>query len=415
MKLVYKLLSRRISAWQWAGFFLANLLGTCIVLGSVQFYHDVAPLFRSGDSFMKPGYLVVAKHVSTLRTLGGAGTGFSPDEVDELRRQPFTRSVGEFTPAGFEVYASVAAGPGGPAFGTEMFFEALPDAYVDVDLAHWRYEPGSGEVPVVVPRNYLNLYNFGFARSRGLPTLSEGMISLVGINLVLRGPGGTMRLRGRITGFSDRLNTILVPQTFMDEANARLAPDADKRPSRLIVEVKNPADARIARFLHDRGYDTEADGDAAGKATYFLRLTTGLVMGVGVVICLLAFYVLLLSVFILLQKHTEKLDTLLLLGYTPAQAARPFHTLCIGLNTATLLLATGMAAWLRTRYLPAFGELYPAYEAGPVWPALATALGLYLLTAALHYACVSRKVAAVWHMHRTRPAARRATRRRQQP
>ena len=168
MKLVYKLLSRRISAWQWAGFFLANLLGTCIVLGSVQFYHDVAPLFRSGDSFMKPGYMVVAKHVSALRTLGGADTGFSPDEVDELRRQPFARSVGEFTPAGFEVYASVAAGPGGPAFGTEMFFEALPDAYVDVDLSHWRYEPGSGEVPVVVPRNYLNLYNFGFARSRGL-------------------------------------------------------------------------------------------------------------------------------------------------------------------------------------------------------------------------------------------------------
>jgi len=415
MKLVYKLLSRRISAWQWAGFFLANLLGTCIVLGSVQLYHDVTPIFRSGDSFMKPEYLVVAKHVSTLRTLRGADTGFEPDEVDELRRQPFTLSVGEFTPAGFEVYASMAAGTGGPAFGTEMFFEALPDAYLDVDLTRWHYEPGSGEVPVVVPRNYLNLYNFGFARSRGLPALSEGMISLVGINLLLRGPGGTMRLRGHITGFSNRLNTILVPQTFMDEANAQLAPDAAKRPSRLIVEVKNPADARIARFLHDRGYDTEDNGDAAGKATYFLRLTTGLVMGVGVVICLLAFYILLLSVFILLQKHTEKLDTLLLLGYTPSRVAQPFHTLCIGLNTATLLLAAGMAAWLRTRYLPAFGELYPAYEAGPIWPALITALGLYLLTAVLNYICVRRKIASVWYMHRTQPSGHRASCGRKQP
>ena len=399
MKLLCKLLSRRISPWQWAGFFLANLLGMCIVLGSVQFYSDVAPFFTAGDSFMKRECLVVAKHVSALRNLPGQDTGFTPAEINELRRQPFTQSVAGFTPARFEVYASLQAGSGTPGFATEMFFEALPDYYLDVDLSDWHYVASNGELPVIVPRNYLNLYNFGFARSRRLPLISEGMAGLVGIDLFLRGPGGTMRLRGRIAGFSDRINTILVPLTFLETANEQLAPQAETRPSRLMVEVKNPADARIATFLASHGYDTEGNAADTGRITYFLRLTTGLVLGVGTVICLLAFFILLLSVFILLQKHTEKIDTLLLLGYTPGAVARPFHLLSLTLNGLTLLLGIALASWARSRYLSAFEELSASYEAGSAAPALLTATGLFALTSVLHWLAVRRKVINVWKLH----------------
>lgn len=56
---------------------------------------------------------------------------------------------------------------------TEMFFESVPDEYVDVNLDKWLFDKETRVIPIIIPRNYLNLYNFGFAQSRSLPKLSE--------------------------------------------------------------------------------------------------------------------------------------------------------------------------------------------------------------------------------------------------
>lgn len=68
-------------------------------------------------------------------------------------------------PADYRVTGSV--GMGGIGFSTYLFFESVPDRFLDVDSQAWHYEPGSRDIPIVIPRNYLNLYNFGFARSQG--------------------------------------------------------------------------------------------------------------------------------------------------------------------------------------------------------------------------------------------------------
>ena len=41
------------------------------------------------------------------------------------------------------------------------------------------------------PRNYLNLYNFGFAQSRSLPQLSEGVMGMVNLDIRITGAGHT--------------------------------------------------------------------------------------------------------------------------------------------------------------------------------------------------------------------------------
>ena len=56
MNLVWKLLRQHLSIPQMAGFFFANLFGMIIVLLSVQFYHDVIPVFTAEDSFMRSDF-----------------------------------------------------------------------------------------------------------------------------------------------------------------------------------------------------------------------------------------------------------------------------------------------------------------------------------------------------------------------
>ena len=392
-RLVNKLLGRHINGWQLAGFVLANLLGMAIVLVAVQFFADVKPLMTGGDSFMRPGQIVVTKRVNSLGTLTGASPSFTEQEIEELEQQPFAKQVGRYTPSLFSVFASVRQ------FSTEMFFEAVPDEYLDIDLSEWHYDSESDHVPIILPRAYLNLYNFGFASSQGLPTLSENIIERVNINLRLTGTHDTVNKTGRVVAFSRTLNTILVPQAFIDDMNSRLSPDRKPEAARLIVRTENPADERIATFLTDHNYDTEADDADASRVAGFLRLLTTAVMAIGLVITILSFYVLLLSIFLLFHKHTEKIDNLLLIGYSPSMVARPFHLLTIILNLVVLIGAFIIVVLTRSWYLPLFGELYNQFSPSAFVPTLLIGVSIFLLVSAINFMTIRRKVQSIWHMH----------------
>ena len=383
-RLVWKLLRRHISGAQLGGFFLASLFGMTIVLLGLQFYRDVAPVFTEGNSFLKKNYIVATRKISTLGSLTGKSNTFSTQDMEDLRRQPFTQSVGAFTPSLFNVSAGLGMERTGIRLSTEMFFESVPDKYMDISLDRWRFDPESHVIPIVIPRNYLNLYNFGFAQSRNLPKLSEGLMNLVQMNIRLSGNGLTEVFRGQIIGFSNRLNTILVPQTFMDWANTRYAPGKQPRPSRLIVEVNNPADPAINRYFDEKGYETEGEALDAGKATYFLRLITSVVIGIGLLISLLAFYILMLSIFLLLQKNSEKLHNLLLIGYTPTQAGTPYYLLSIVLNLSVWILAVGCVALSRHAYLGFLQKFLPQLPDSSCIPCVLTGFVLAVAVSTLH-------------------------------
>ena len=379
MRLIWKLMRSHISWAQLAGFFFANLCGMVIVLLGIQFYQDVAPVFTEGDSFFKKDYVIVSRKVSTLGTFVGKSNTFSESDIREIKEQPFAKGVGEFTPSSFQVSAGVGMEQLGLNLSTAMFFESVPDQYVDVSLQDWHFEPGQEMIPIIIPRNYLDLYNFGFAQSRSLPQISEGVINMVNLEVRISGKNQRDTYRGKIVGFSNRLNTILVPQSFMAWANNYYADDTmQKEPSRLIVEVNNPADERIAQFLRERGYECEGDKLDAGKTAWFLKMIVGIVMAVGLLISVLSFYILMLSVYLLLQKNTTKLENLLLIGYGPAYVAMPYQVLTIGLNLLVLLVSIVLVCSLRASYLEMLERIYPALDAGtPVWTIL---IGLVLFT-----------------------------------
>ena len=399
MRLVWKLLRQHISFPQLAGFFFANLCGMVIVLLSVQFYKDVLPVFTEGDSFMKKDYVIVSKKVSTLGSFVGKSKTFSEQDVAEISGQPFTKGVGAFTPSQFKVSAGMGMENVGLHMSTAMFFESVPDEYVDVNLDKWEFDENERVVPIIIPRNYLNLYNFGFAQSRSLPQMSEGVMGMVNLDIRITGAGRTENFKGKIAGFSNRLNTILVPETFMTWANNEFAPGQKSEPSRLIVEVNNPTDDRIAKFFKDKGYDTEDDKLDAGKTTWFLKVIVGIVLSVGLLISVLSFYILMLSIYLLLQKNTSKLENLLLIGYSPAKVALPYQLLTLLLNAVVLFLSVGIVIYVRGNYMDLIEKLFPQLEEGNAGPALVVGLLLFIGVSLFNMVAVRRKVASIW-MHK---------------
>ena len=396
MKLLWKLLRQHISIGQLTGFFLANLFGMSIVLLSIQFYKDVIPVFTEGDSFMKKEYLIVTKKISAIGSFAGKTNTFSEDELKSLQEQRFSKDVGAFTPSQFKVSAGFGMKEAGISLSTEMFFESVPNKFVDVSLDKWHFDKESRSIPIIIPRSYLNLYNFGFAQSRSLPKLSEGVMGLIQMDIVIKGNGRLEQYKGNIVGFSNRLNTILVPEDFMKWANSEFADENKPQPVRLIVEVDNPADDGIARYYQEKGYEAENDKLDAGKTTYFLRLITGIVMGVGLFISILSFYILMLSIFLLLQKNTVKLESLLLIGYSPAKVAIPYQVLTLGLNLIVLALSIGIVMYMRGMYTEVLTQLFPQMEMSIMWPAYVAGIILFSLVSVINIIAIRKKIASIW-------------------
>lgn len=394
MKLIWKLLRHHISVAQLAGFFLANLCGMVIVLLGIQFYNDVLPIFTQSDSFLKKDYIVVSKKVNTLGSFLGRSNQFSNGDIEEVKEQPFTESVGPFTSSHFQVSAGL--GIEGIQMSTAMFFESVPDEFVDIETDKWRFTPGDGTIPIIIPRNYLNLYNFGFAQSRSLPQISEGLMGTISLDIRIAGKGKRDNYKGRIVGFSNRLNTILVPDAFMKWANTQYAEGKQKGPSRLIIEVNNPTDERIARFFEDKGYETENDKLDNGKAAWFLKIIVGIVLSVGLVISILSLYILMLSIFLLLQKNTYKLENLLLIGYSTRKVAFPYQAMTVLLNGLVLVLSTAIVLLVRHVYSNLMDEMGLPIDTGAPWLAIGAGIVLFLIVSAINTTLIYRKMKSLF-------------------
>ena len=391
MKPLWKLLRSHLSVVQTVGFALAGVVGMTVVLTALQAYRDVMPIFRAPDSFVHGDYLVLSKRVGTLQTFGLGGGGFSEEELRDLRKQPFVREVGTFVPADYRVKGSVSAG--GVGFSTYLFFESVPDRFLDVEPEAWRFDPAQREIPIIIPRNYLNLYNFGFARSQGLPQISEGLFRRVTLDVELSGAGRSEHFRGRIVGLSNRLNTILVPESFIRWSNERFGSGSGaKDPLRVIVETEGPADERLAAYLSGKGYEAEGEAPDDGRAARLVRLAASAVAGVGLVFSVMSFYMLLLSIFLLLQKESRKLENLLLLGYRPGRIALPYVSLTLGLNLAVWCGALLLGGVIRAQYLPLLETMQEGYRPAGVLLTVCCGLVLALLLTALNAAAIRRRI-----------------------
>ena len=396
MSLVWKLLRQHISVPQFVGFFFANLFGVLIVLSGFQFYRDVLPVFTAEDSFMKSDYIIVNKKIGTAGTLSGRDNTFNRSEIDQLAARKFVSRVGQFTSTAYKVDASMGVN-GTRVVNSELFFESIPDAFVDVPLKDWHYTPGEHVVPIILPRSYITMYNFGFAQSHALPKISDGLVGMIDLDIFISGNGHQDRFKGKVIGFSGRLNSILVPQSFMDWSNRRYAPDTEQAPHRLIIEVGNPADENIAKYMDSKGYDVEDGNLNAEKTTYFLRMMVSMVVIVGLIISALSFYILMLSIYLLVQKNASKLENLLLLGYSPSRVALPYQLLTVTLNASVLVIVWIALYFIRSYYMGIIETLFPDIEDGSIVPAVGFGLLLFAGVSLLNLWVVRRKIMRIWH------------------
>lgn len=403
--IVWRLLRRNISIAQLSGYAVANLAGLAIVLSAIQFYRDIRAAWTEEDSFISRDYLIISKKVKGI-AFDATSHEFTPEEIADINSQPWIRKSDRFTAAQFKVNASLDLL--GHGMYTALFLEAIPDEYFDrLPLGWtWKPEPENGslpELPIVISKDYLTLYNFGFAASRGYPQVSESTIGQIPLRISLSGRGQQINIPGRVVGFSSRLNTFAVPQDFITWANGKFSEEPPANPSRLILEVNTPGDPAINAYFEQHGYESAGDKADNGRASYFLSVVTAVVISVGAVITLLAFFILLLSITLLLQKNRDKLRALMMLGYSSESVAR-YYYLIVGAINATVFAGAAIAVLAaRTLWSPALDQL--GLKGSSAWLTLAIGLGIMLLITLGNVMAIRRNVGRTFpHPHRKQTA-----------
>lgn len=388
LRLLFKLLRQNISIWQICGFVIANLLGGIIVLFGIQAYIDFDNFINKKNGLLNEGYVVISKPISGLTTLGsilGAQPTFSNDEIEQLEEHQAVTAVGRFTAATFELSGSFALAD--IKVSTDLFMESVPDRFIDVKFNSeeiWKADINCKELPVIIPRRYLSIYNYGYASSKGLPQLSEGLTSMFPIKIRVRGNNITKYYDAKIVGYTDRLNTILVPETFLQQANSIYGEKGESQPSRLILETKvSGKDTAFIEYLEKSGYAIEGDTENIQLQT-LVHSILWVVIGIGGVVSLLAFFLLLISVQLLIEKNKEKFVNLNSLGYSIKEIATPYLLLIAGIDTAVWLAAIIAVTIVYPNILAFIVALAPDMSLAPLLPLWGIAIAFAAIFILLH-------------------------------
>ena len=123
-----------------------------------------------------------------------------------------------------------------------------------------------------------------------------------------------------------------------------------------------------------------------------LKVSISIIVFIGIIFSLLSLIILTLSIYLLLQKNIDKLENLVLIGYSPRQVARPYIHLTIALDMAIMLLGISLTIVAQSLYMGQLSTL--AGRELPCSPIAAIVAGVIVAGATILFntAIIRRKI-----------------------
>ena len=384
-----KLQRKTLIPAQIIGYALTLLVGVAIVILVVQLYFDIKPLLTQQTDVFKSHAVTVSKPVTFFKTFDKSKLGFSEEELEDLERQEFVKKTAKFTSASFHISASINLGPQGSMY-TELFFESVPDEYLDVTSDKWEWDTDARFLPVIIPEDYLNLYNFGFAESQSLPVISPSTIEQISFNIHIEGNGKHRDDKSNIVGFSNKINTILVPDNFLQWANREYGKPEKQNVTRLLVEFTDASDERIPAYFERHGYDIKENELQSSKLMFLFKIALTFVFSVAAIIIILSRAFIVMSMNLIVQKNRNLFVNLYNIGYSPRQMAHFYQLMISVITLVDVLLAALIAMAIRQQYVNRLSAMFET-SSGSV-PSWMTAAVLVLLLLAVYNMLIQRSI-----------------------
>ena len=290
------------------------LIGLTALCLSFQLTLDVQSFHSGEEDLFGPNSVVIQKKVTKLSSLGMNNTDFSDEEIEELKAKEFITDVAPFESADFRVAISEVKGDGLPPFYADMFFQSIPDRFMDVDV-DWEWTEESEYVPIVLPRDFLMIINYGIAQSQGFNQISEELMLAARLTIHLKGETKNDKKIGRVVGFSQKISSILVPKSFLDYSNAEFGSGNKLQPNRIFITTVDDSYGELENLMEDMNLDIAKSAIDVAKIKTIISVVIGIFGIAAILIMLLSLLGFIQYSQLVLSKASYEITTLLRLGY----------------------------------------------------------------------------------------------------
>jgi hypothetical protein len=334
-------------------FFMASIglgIAMLLILIAIQAHTNFSQLLYSTKNQNETADFLVINKMITNAMMGQSGKStFTTEEIANIKKQPFVQAFGVVTSSQYKV---VIQAPGDLHFATDMFFESVPDSFLDVKDADWKWHEGDRTIPIILPSDFLNLYNFGFSLSQDLPQISQETVKALPLQVNISNNIISEQYLGHVVGFSDRISSFLVPASFMTWANEKYGTAIATGISRVIIKTPDPSNPTLVKFLEDNGYTTNQDKLKFSKTRMIVQTIVSVVGFFGFILLFFALLVFSMFIQLVITSCKREIQLLVMLGTAPKQLQRyllkQFVPLYIIIGIISLLLLTALQYWAAT-------------------------------------------------------------------
>ncbi|MDE6076585.1 MAG: hypothetical protein K2G29_02535, partial [Muribaculaceae bacterium] len=149
----------------------------------------------------------------------------------------------------------------------------------------------------------------------------------------------------------------------------------------------------IKDYLEANGLEVAGD-KSSSQAAYLLKIVAGIVIAIGGVITILSFFILLLSMSLLMEKNRDKLHSLLMLGVPVRDVERPYAVMVVVSTLVAYLLSAVCGVAMRGWYVEPLERL--GADVGSPWFGLIVGLLLSLVMTVVNVSAVHKRVVKAW-------------------
>lgn len=389
-KPISHLLQTGSNAWSRRFSYIGLGIGILLLLTSLQMFINLQQLMRTG-SIRKEGF----DYISITRSVTNENMGqkekhlFTRAMVDDIRQQPFISDAAPLEANLFQVELSAG---GILPFSTNLFVESIEEQFLDTLPPGFGWQPGQALVPIIVSSDFLEIFNV-FGPSYGLPQVSPETASGIPVLITVYGDAGREEnFTGRIMAFSDRINSVIVPKSFLDWGNITLKGKKAEYFSRIYIKTKDANDPNLLNYLDQQAFKVNKDKTKFGRMK---QVFEGIFTGLGVFGILVVVLALLLFSFYLqlvIARSRDSIRLLLTLGYSPNWLSRHFTQRFIPVYIMIIVAALLLTALMQFAFHRWVMYNRPELQSFPHWSVLLTAIVLLVLSVWANYKLVRKKM-----------------------
>ena len=361
--MIWKLQKKTLLPLQIFGYGITLCIGIIIVLTTLNIYYDIQPILEKETDMFGNNAVVITKMVddastgmgviSTLRgkDVDRSSAYFDNEDIKEFKQKKFVKKINYFNRAsGFNIYLYIDK----LGLRTDMFFESIPDKYLEIEKEKWGWNEDDKFIPIIIPKDYLKLLNFGYAETKKasrIPLLSYNAVKLMEGKVLIESTSGKRDdFTCKIVGFTEKVNSILVPEKFLLWANKKFGDGKQTLPNKLLVEFNDPNDPGIITYLNEKSYEINEKELEFNKLINIFKIAFVFVFLIAIIIIILSVSFILLSINLIFQKNKEILRNLYNIGYNIKQISYFYKLIVSSITLISISLSVLFAILIRDIY-----------------------------------------------------------------